>query len=335
MEAVNNIIKEWKNKQFKSIYWLDGEEEFYIDQLTNYAEDHILTTEEASFNKDVFYGKDATVSAIIGACRQYPMFAEKRLVIVKEAQQLAKIEELKLYVENQSPTTILVIAHKEKKLDGKTSLAKMLGRQAVVVTTKKLYENQIAAFAQNIVKESQHNIQPKALQILVNSIGNNLSRLYNEVEKLCINVPKNTEITAGHIETFIGVSKEYNTIAFQDAVAKKDYKTMLTIINYFDANPKAAPMVLVMALLHSFFSKLFIITDYRNAPDATLASVLKVSPYFVKDYTAAYAKYGPNGVEQALLLLHNYSCKNVGIGATNPKDAQLLKELCAKLMLCK
>ena len=334
MEAVNTILKEWKNKQYKPIYWVDGDEEFYIDQLVNYAEDHILTAQEAAFNKNVFYGKDANVSSIIGACRQYPMQAERRLVIVKEAQHLAKIDELKLYIENQNPSTLLLIAYKEKKLDGKTSLAKLLTKKAVVVTTKKLYDDKIAAFAQNLITQSKHNIQPKALQILVNSIGNNLTRLNNEVEKLCINIPKNTEITADHIETFIGVSKEYNTFALQDAVGKKDYKTMLTIINYFEANPKAAPMVVVMALLQTFFSKLFIIIDHKNTSESNLATILKVHPFMVKNYSIAFNKYGAEGVEKALLLLHNYSCKNVGIGATNAKDAELLKELCAKLMLC-
>jgi DNA polymerase III subunit delta len=334
MELVNNILKDWKQKNYKPVYWFDGEEEYFIDQLIDYAESNILTEEEAQFNKDIFYGKDANMANIINACRQYPMFAEKRLVIVKEAQQLSKLDDLKVYLEKQNPNTILIFAHKEKKLDGKTSIAKLLNKQATVVSTKKIYDNQIATFATNLISATKHSIEPKALQILVNSIGNNLTRLSNEINKLCINIASNVTITADHIETFIGVSKAYNTFAFQDAVGKKDYKTMLTIINYFDANPKAAPMVLVMALLQSFFSKLFIMADLKGQADSQIASVLKIHPFTVKDYNIAFNKYGQNGVEQALLLLNQYSGKNVGIGANNTKDAELLKELCAKLMLC-
>ncbi len=335
MDLVKKILKSWESKQFACIYWLDGEEDYYIDVLVDYAEHKILTNEAASFNKDVFYGKDSSVQNIINACRQFPLNVEKRLVIVKEAQQLPKLEDLKLYVENPAPFTILVVAHKEKKLLGTTSLAKLLAKKAEVVSTKKLYDNQLEVFAQDLIKNLGYTIHPQALYILVSNIGNQLSRLANEIEKLCINVNQATQITPQHVETFIGVSKEYNAFAFQQAVGNKDLKTMLTIVDYFEANPKAGPIELIMVLLYGYFSKLYILYDIIGTDERTIAAQLKVNPYFVKDYLQSYKQYGAKGIEEALLLLLHYSRKNMGIGATNVKDAELLKELCVKLMLCK
>jgi DNA polymerase III subunit delta len=334
MELVEQIIKEWKQNKAKPIYWLDGEEDYYIDLLTNYAEDHLLTAQEAEFNKDVFYGKDTTVGQIISSCRQFPMFAEKRLVLIKEAQQLSKLDDLKLYVEQPVPSTILIVAHKQKKLDGKTSLAKLLQKKATVLTTKALYENQLPQFAQQIITQKGFTIAPKALHILVNNIGNNLNRIANEINKLCINITHKKNIDENDVETYVGVSKEYNVFAFQEAVGKKELPRMLAMIQYFEANPKAAPMELVLSILYGFFGKVFAFADVAQMPDSAIASQLKVNPYFVKDYKMAYQKYGAKGVEKAILLLHQYSCKNLGIGAAATNDSALLKELCVKLMLC-
>jgi DNA polymerase III subunit delta len=335
MDLVKNILKKWESRQFACIYWLEGEEDYYIDVLVDYAENKILTNEQASFNKDVFYGKDSSIQNIISACRQYPINTEKRLVIVKEAQHLPKLEDLKLYVENPVPSTILIVAHKEKKLLGTTSLAKTLTKKAEVVSTKKMYDNQLEAFAQDLVQKLGYSIHPQALSILVSNIGNQLSRLANEIEKLCINIKGGTQITAQHVETFIGVSKEYNSFAFQQAVGGKNLKSMLTMVDYFDANPKAAPIELILILLYGYFSKLYILHDFIGTDERNIAAQLKVNPYFVKDYLHSYKLYSAKGIDEALLLIGSYSRKNMGIGASNVKDAELLKELCVKLMLCK
>ena len=330
--TVDKILNDWKKKTFKPVYWLEGEEEYYINKLVDYAEHSILPESESGFNLTVFYGKDADWAAILNACRRYPMFAERQVVILKEAQQMRELERLESYIQNPLSSTILVVSFKEKKVDGRSRLAKLLKEKAELLTTKKMYDNQLPEWVTELLQSRGLTIQQKALALLIDHIGNDLMRIKSEVEKIQINLGNRKMIDEDDVEKYVGISKEYNAFELQIALAKKDLAKSLLIIQYFESNPKAAPIQLVLPTLYSFFSKVYMIFGIPGPDEKTTASVLGVSPFFVKDYLTAAKNYGFAGTENALLLLHHYNLKSVGVGRVNVEDASLLKELVAKLV---
>src|SRR6188768_2903161 len=297
------IIAEWKKKVFKPFYWLEGEEEYFIDKVMNYAENNILTESETGFNLTVFYGKDAAWPDVINACRRYPMFSERQVVLLKEGQQMRDIEKLESYIENPLDSTILVVSYKEKKIDGRTKFAKLLKDRGVLLSTKKIYENQLPQWTEEIVHEHGYEISRKALMLLVDHIGNDLNRIENEIEKILVNLGKRKTINEDDIEEFIGISKELNVFEFQNALANKDLSGCIRIVQYFESNPKAAPIQLILPSLYSFFSKLFIIYGLNTSDEKAIAQALGMrSSFFVKDYMKAAKLYSYAGVERALLL---------------------------------
>jgi len=326
------IINEWKKGIFKPLYWLEGEEEYFIDKVIDYAEHNILPETEASFNLTVFYGKDATWTDIINACRRYPMFAERQVVILKEAQQMREVEKLEPYIENPLSSTILVIGYKEKKVDGRTKFAKLIKERGVLLTTKKIYDNQLPQWTETMVTEKGYGINRKALMLLVDHIGNDLSRLENEVEKVLVNLGTRKSINEEDIEEFIGISKEFNVFEFQNALAIKDLARCMRIVQYFEANPKAAPIQLILPSFYSFFSKLFMIFGLSTRDEKSVAAATGINPFFVKDYILAANKYSFPEVEKALLLLHQYNLRSVGISDIGTEDASLLKEMVYKII---
>jgi len=330
--AFEKILTEWKKNNFKPLYWLEGEEEYFINKVIDYAEHHILPESEASFNLTVFYGKDAVWTEIINACRRYPMFAEKQVVILKEAQQMRDVEKLEPYIENPLHSTILVVSYKEKKVDGRTKFAKLIKEKGVLLTTKKMYENQLPQWTENMVQERGYEINRKALMLLVDHIGNDLCRLENEVEKILVNLGKRKAITEEDIEEFIGISKEFNVFEFQNALAVKDISRCMRIIQYFEANPKAAPIQLILPSFYSFFSKLFMIYGLNSREEKAVAAATGINPFFIKDYLLAVNKYSFPEVEKSLLLLHQYNLRSVGINDTGTEDASLLKEMVYKII---
>lgn len=205
--SAEKILGEWKKGMYKPLYWLEGEESYFIDKVVNFAEHNILNESEAGFNLTVFYGKDADWAAVINACRRYPMFAEKQVVILKEAQQMRDIEKLEPYVENPLSSTIFVVSYKEKKIDGRTKMAKLLKEKAVLLSTKKMYENQLPEWTKDLVESKGFTITQKALRLVVDHIGNDLSRIDNEIEKISVNLGKRKSITEEDIEEYIGISR--------------------------------------------------------------------------------------------------------------------------------
>src|SRR5579871_2505754 len=282
--SVEKILGDWKKAKFKPVYWLEGEEEFYIDQLVSYAEHSILTDAEAGFNLTVFYGRDADWAAVINACRRYPMFAERQVVLLKEAQQMRDIEKLEAYVEKPLSSTVFVVAYKEKKVDGRSKLAKMLKEKAELFTTKKLYDNQLPEWAAELIRKKGYDISQKALLLLVDHIGNDLSRINNEVEKLSVNLTGRQQINEDDIERYVGVSKEYNVFELQDAFAKKDRAKAIRIVQYFESNPKAGPIQLILPSLYNFFSKTYMVFGHPGMDEKGIAAAIGVNPFFVKDY---------------------------------------------------
>lgn len=330
--AVEKIISEWKKNSFKPVYWLEGEEEYYIDKAVEYAEHHILPESEASFNLTVFYGRDANWADVINACRRYPMFAERQVVILKEAQQMRDVEKLEAYVDNPLHSTVFVVSYKDKKVDGRTSFAKTLKAKAMLVTTKKMYDNKLPEWTQELVQSKGLTISAKGLALLVDHIGNDLSRIENEIDKLSVNLGKRKGITEEDIEEFIGVSKDFNVFELQAALAKKDLAKAIRIIQYFEANPKSAPIQLVLPSLYSFFSKVFMVFGAGSHDEKSVAAALGINPYFIKDYMQAANLYKFEGVEKILLLLHTYNLKSVGVNDAGTEDASLMKEMVVKMM---
>lgn len=329
--AVEKIIAEWKKQAFKPVYWFEGEEEYYIDKAVNYAEHHILNESEASFNLTVFYGRDTNWSDVVNACMRYPMFSEKQVVILKEAQHMRDIDKLEAYIEKPLASTIFIVAYKEKKVDGRSKLAKLLKQKAVLVTTKKIYENQLHEWTQELVNARKLTITPKGLALLVDHIGNDLSRIENEIDKISINLGKRQTITEDDIESFVGVSKDYNVFELQAALARKDLAKSIRIIQYFESNPKANPIQLVLPSLYSFFSKVFMVFGAGTQDEKGVAAAIGVNAYFVRDYMQAARNYDYQGVERVLLLLHQYNLRSVGVHDAGTGDASLLKEMVCKM----
>jgi DNA polymerase III subunit delta len=329
--SAEQIIRDWKRKIYKPVYWLEGEEEYFINEVMDFAEHQILPEEEKSFNLTIFYGKDADWASVVNACRRYPMFAERQVVLLKEAQQMREIAKLEPYIMQPLGSTIFVVSYKDKKVDGRSKLAKLLKEKGELLSTKKMYDNQLTEWVTELLQSRGLTIQQKALALLIDHIGNDLMRIKSEVEKIQINLGSRKMIDEDDVEKYVGISKEYNAFELQIALAKKDLAKSLRIIQYFESNPKAAPIQLVIPTLYSFFSKVYMIFGIPGPDDKTAASVLGVSPFFVKDYLLAAKNYGFAGTENALLLLHQYNLKSVGVGSVNVEDASLMKELVAKL----
>ncbi|MBK9568981.1 MAG: DNA polymerase III subunit delta [Chitinophagaceae bacterium] len=330
--SVEKIIADWKKKNFQPLYWLEGEEEYFIDKVMDYAEHHILTESEASFNLSIFYGKDANWADVLNACRRYPMFAERQVVLLKEAQQMRDMDKLESYVENPLASTVLVVSYKEKKLDARKKFTKLVKEKGVLISTKKMYDKELPGWTQELLQSKGLSATQKALALLVDHIGNDLKRIENEIDKLSVNLGKRTSITEDDIEQFIGVSKEFNVFELQSALAAKDLARSIRIIQYFEANPKAGPIQLVLPSLYSFFSKVFMVFGAGTSDEKTMAASIGVNPYFMKDYLQAAKLYTYPGVEKVLLLLHTYNLKSVGVGSPNTDDASLMKELVVKMI---
>ena len=330
--SAEKIIADWKKGNFKPIYWLEGDEPFFIDQVVHYAEHKILPEAEASFNLSIFYGKDADWSSVVNACMRYPMFADKQVVILKEAQQMRDIEKLESYIDNPLASTIFVVSFKEKKVDGRSKLAKTLKSKGEMLSTKKMYDSQLPEWVNQMVSSHKLTIAPKALHLLVDHIGNDLSRLQNEVEKLAVNLAGRKNITEDDIEKYIGVSKDFNVFELQDALGKRDLAKTIRIIHYFEANPKAAPIQMILPALYNYFSKVFMLYSLPNITEQSAAAALGVNPFFVKEYIATARRYDYEGIEKVLLLLHQYNLRSIGVHDAGTSDAGLLKELAVKMI---
>ncbi|MFN7199920.1 MAG: DNA polymerase III subunit delta [Bacteroidota bacterium] len=330
MDSVS-ILHSWSKGQFSPFYWLEGEEDYFIDQLTEAAEKSILKPEEAAFNCTVFYGRDTSWADVLNQCRRYPMFAERQVVILKEAQQLRDIEKLEPYFEQPLSSTILIIAHKEKKLDNRKKVARLIKEKGAYVFFKKLSEKDIASWIEQRLAERAYKIAPRALLLMVDHLGSDLSRIAQEIEKLQLNCKPGSVIDEDAIERFVGVNKEFNVFELQTALAQKDFLKAFRIIQYFKQNPKAAPLQLILPLLYSFFSKVYMLFGTDATDDRTIAGQLGIPPFSIRNYKEAARLYGYKGTELNLLLLHQYNLKSVGVGATSTDDSSLLKELIFKM----
>ncbi|HQW93901.1 MAG TPA: DNA polymerase III subunit delta, partial [Ferruginibacter sp.] len=277
--SAEKIISEWKNQRFKNIYWLEGEEDYYIDLVMDHAEHRILNEAEAGFNLTVFYGKDADWTAVINACTRYPMFAERQVVLLKEAQQMKDIEKLESYIENPLSSTIFVVGHKGKTLDKRGKLYKQLKKSAEIFTSEKIKDYKLQEWISEYVRSQGYKINAKAISLLEEHIGNDLNRIINEIEKLALNLKGRKDITEDDIENYIGISKEYNVFELQAAIAKKDLARAIKIIQYYEGNPKAGPIQMVLPALYASFSKIYTVFGMKDHSEAAL------KPHFYNNST--------------------------------------------------
>ena len=331
--SVEKIISGWKKKSFSPVYWLEGDEDFYIDEITAYAEHHILQEQETSFNLTVFYGRDADWTSVINSCRRYPMFAERQVVILKEAQQMKDIDKLEAYITAPLSSTLLVIALKGSNTDKRTKFYKLLQSNTVYFNAAKIRDNKVVDWITDYIDSKGLSIKPNAAALLEEHIGNDLSRLANEVGKLQINLKENRkEITEDDIETYIGISKEYNVFELQAAIAYRNLAKAIQIINYFESNPKAGPIQRIFPALYSNFSRIISVYGLTDKSDNALKPLFYFNPDALNQAKAMMKNYGLPGMEKLILLLHLYNLKSLGIGDTGNDGATLLKEMMVKMM---
>lgn len=332
MDEIKQLVTDIKGKKVKPIYFLMGEEPYYIDQISSYIEKNLLSEEEKGFNQMVLYGRDVTVEDIVSNAKRYPMMADYQVVIVKEAQDLSRtIDKLETYAKQPQPTTILVVNYKYKTIDKRKTLYKTLQKTGVVYESKKLYENQVGEWIRRVLSGQNYNISPKAAQMLVEFLGTDLSKINNELEKLKIILPEGTSITPQHIEENIGISKDYNNFELRKAVGERDVQKAHQIIKYFADNPKDNPMVVTVSLLFNFFSQLLHLHGLQDKTPRSVASALKVNPYFVNEYLTAAHNYPMKKVSNIVATLREFDVKGKGVGANAVPQGDLLKELMVRI----
>ena len=333
------ILQSLQMKQYAQVYFIDGEESFYLDELTKYFETSILPPAERDFNLVVMYGKDADWSDVVNACRRFPMFAEKQVVILKDAgslrggsEDLKGLNSLISYIQKPSPTTIFLMEHGGKKVDGKTRFGKLIKEKAVYFTSEKVKDDNIPNWVQAQGREMNFHVGDREAQLLATYLGNDLQKIINEIEKVRINVPDEKELTTQLIQKYIGISKEYNVLEFSDAITGNDRDKMFRMLTYFIANPKAAPMPLVVGLLYTQFSRIYMANFVRGKTDKEAAAAMGINPWFLKDITSKLNHWPLHRIERAILILGQYSTMCVGIKSYTNDNGELLKEMVGQLL---
>lgn len=333
MNEINQIVSDIRDGNLKPIYFLMGEEPYYIDKISDFIEDHVLDESEKGFNQIVMYGRDVSVEEIIASAKRFPMMAERQVLIVKEAQDLSRtIEKLVPYIENPQPTTVLVLNYKYKKIDKRKKLYKATAKNGLIFESKPLYENQVADWIRRVLGGKKYQAEPKAAQMLVEFLGTNLSKISNELDKLMSIVPQGTIITPDHIEQHIGISKDFNNFELRKAIGEKNILKANRITHYFAQNPRHNPLVMTISLLNSFFTQLLIFHGLKNKSREHVAKALGIRPYFVNDYSTAAKYYPMKKVAQIIHLLRDADMKSKGVNANNQSQSDILKELLFKIM---
>lgn len=332
MDEVIKIVNDIKNGNIKPIYFLMGEEPYYIDKLSDYIEEKVLSEEEKGFNQTVLYGRDVTIEDIISTAKRYPMMAERQVVIVKEAQDLIRtIDKLESYADKPMETTVLVFCYKYKTLDKRKKLTKLLAKNGIVYESKKLYENQVGEWIKRVLSGKKYAIEPKANAMLVEFLGTDLSKINNELEKLQIILPVGSTITPKHIEENIGFSKDFNVFELRKALGERNQLKAYTIAENFAQNPKDNPMVVTTSLVFGFFIQLLKYHGLKDRNPKNVAAVLGVNPFFLKEYDVALKNYPMKKVSQIVGALRDIDVKSKGVGANAMSQSDLLREMLYKI----
>jgi DNA polymerase III subunit delta len=335
---VKKILSELKARKYSPVYFLQGEETFYIDLISDYIEANVLNESEKGFNQVIVYGKDAAMATILTHARRFPMMAERQVVIIKEAQEIQDLNKetgarlLLDYITKPVPSTVLVFCHKHKNLDKRRELGKKIDQLTTALTTKKLYDNQLPEFVQEFVKEKKISIEDRAVVTLCEYVGNDLHRLANEIDKLSLALAAGATITPDQVMHQVGVSKEYNIFELQKAILQRDGLTANRIVNFFESNTKKNPMIPVVAYLFSFFSKLLAATQAADKSERGLVSALKISPYSAKDYSLALRLFPLEKIMENISCIKEADLKLKGVNSGSDTEGQIFRELVYRIM---
>jgi DNA polymerase III subunit delta len=327
-----DILKDIRNKVLHPVYFLMGEEPFYIDVISDFLEDKVLSEAEKEFNLSILYGKETDVQSIINHAKRYPMMGSHQLVIVKEAQNIKDFDEMIPYVQNPLTSTLLVICYKYKSFDRRKKFLKEVEKAGVVFEGKKLYDNQVPGWIGSYVKRKGFRIGPKAVQMLADHLGADLGKIVNELGKVFINLRGGDEITVDVIEENIGISKEFNIFELQESLGEKDVFKAFQIIKYFADNPKANPLVVTLGVLFQFFSKVLVYHSLRDKSRSNVMDALAINGFFVSKYQRAAVNYRPEKITNIISYLRECDIKSKGINNNSVSDGELLKELTYKIL---
>ena len=332
MHTVQSILNEIKAGDIRPLYFLMGEEAFFIDQISTFIETSVLDETQRGFDQTTIYGKDTSIDAIVSSAKRFPMLAERQVIVVKEAQNLSRtIEDLLPYVKNPQHTTTLVICYKYKSIDKRKALYKALSKAHVVFESKKIYDSKIPSWISGELQKMNLKITPKASYLLSEFLGNDLAKISNELSKLQLVMGDNDLITPELIQINIGISKDFNNFELQKAIAQLDQKKAYQIVRYFSENPNQHPMVLTVATLYSFFSKLMILHTVNDRNPKVLSRAIGVNPYFLNDYTAAAKNFPMRRISRVFKTLRTIDVKSKGVGA-NLKPLDLYQELIFRIL---
>lgn len=331
------IVKDLQKRSFVNIYLFYGEEPYYIDELSDYLTDHVLTDVEKDFNQTVLYGRDSTIAQVVNSSKQFPMVGERQLVVLREAQDidLKKEENLNIlisYINRPQQSTVLVICHKYKAPPAKLLKALVASDKAVTIESKRKYENEMPAWIATQVKSSGYSISDKAAIMMVEFLGTNLEKINNELSKLYINHPKSKVITEDVIELYIGISKDYNIFEFQKALAKKNVLKVNQIAHHFALNPNENSIFKTIPMLFTFFSKVLLMHSLTDKSESSIMSKAKLTPYNKQDYFDAYRNYNAKKVQDIIGWLRECNVRALGIDNYSADQGELLRELVFKIV---
>jgi DNA polymerase-3 subunit delta len=332
------VLKDLQKENFATIYFLQGEEPFYVDLISDYLEKNVVPEHEKGFNQVVLYGKDTDIRTILNYCRKYPMMGNRQLILVKEAQDISDLGKdeaqqiLESYLKNPLPSTILALCHKHKTLKKSTKLYKSLDNHGVVVNSAKLYDNQIPDWIRQYVSSKGHHINEKAVQILSENIGNNLEKISNEINKILVNFKGKIHIDEQIIDKYVGINRDYNIFEFQKALSGRDILKANKIINYFAANPREHPVIFLLTMLYSYYSKLLLVHQHKQKPEKELASLTGISPFFLKEYLLAARNFPIKKIVENIHYLREADLISKGVDSGKFSEKELLQELTFKLL---
>lgn len=330
----DDILRELHAKQYRPIYYLMGEESYYIDVISDYIMNNVLTDTEKEFNLTVVYGADVDIATVINAAKRYPMMSEHQVVIVKEAQTIKNMDELSFYLQKPLQSTILVMCHKHGVLDRRKKLAAEIEKAGILFESKKLKEGQLPGFITSYMKRKGVDVEPKATSMLADFVGTDLSRLTGELEKLIITLPKGqTRITPEQIERNIGISKDYNNFELRSALIERNVLKANQIINYFEKNPKTNPLQMTLSLLFGFYSNLMLAYYAPEKSEQGIASFLGLkSPWQAREYQTAMKRYSGVKTMQIIGEIRYTDARSKGVGNSSLTDYDLLRELIFKIL---
>jgi DNA polymerase III subunit delta len=351
VKEVDQILLDLKRKIFKPVYFLSGEEAYYIDVISDYIENNALSEADREFNQNVVYGKDTDLATILGLAKQFPMMSDYQVVLVKEAQNIKEFNKKSAddeegatstnssvttaflnYLKAPLSSTILVFCYKYKTIDKRSSIGKALQKNSVYIESNKLYDNKLPEWIGNYVKQKGYSINPKASFMMAEFLGNDLSKIANETDKLFINLKEGNEITAELVQDNIGISKEFNVFELQNALGNKDILKANQIVNYFGANEREHPMVMLMSSLFGYYSKILKVHFLKDKSKFAAAQALGVNPYFVDGYLRAAQNYPVTKMKHIFSCLKEYDLKSKGVNNGSLSQGELMRELMFKIL---